>query len=131
MDLPLRYDITIPQRGTYRERFQIPRDCTDREVVAQVWRTRNGSRHRKMLDLEVIWLNRSLPVEVGEGEEAATVIYGDFYLVGEWEETAIIDSHGMWDLLLVEGASLPRAGERTYWLEGVANFNPGMSEQGQ
>lgn len=127
MDLPLRYDITIAQGATYRERFQLPIDCTDREVVAQVWSTRNGRKTTKLLDLQVDWIDRAVVIPVTVDGETTNVTYGDFYLVCGWEETQALDGPGIWDLLLVEGEGLERAGERRYWIEGVARFNPGMS----
>lgn len=131
MDLPLRHDITIPQRATFRERIQLPIDCTDREVVAQVWSGRNGQRHQKALDLEVDWIDRAVTLEIDQGDgTTAEVVYGDFYLVGDWSETAEVTLRdGLWDLLVIDGESLATAGERTYWLEGIATINPGMSEE--
>lgn len=127
MDLPLRYDITIAQGATYRERFQLPIDCTDREVVAQVWSTRNGRKTTKLLDLDVEWVDRAVVIPIEIDGETTDVTYGDFYLIASWEDTTEMDSLGIWDLLLVEGESSERPGERNYWLEGVARVNPGMT----
>jgi hypothetical protein len=128
MDLPLRYDITIPQRATFRERVQIPLDCTDREVKAQVWEVRNGKRFTKLMDLQVVWVNRAVTIDVVVNGVATPTVYGDFWLVGSWQNTATVQRQGVWDLLVIDGPSLARAGERTYWLEGTALFNPGMTE---
>lgn len=128
MDLPLRYDITIPQRATFRERIQLPIDCTDREVAAQVWEVRNGQRVAKILDFAVDWISRSTPVTVTVDGEEVEVVYGDFYLVGAWQQTSTVLRQGVWDLLVVDGASHAQPGERTYWLEGTASLNPGMTE---
>jgi hypothetical protein len=127
MDLPLRYDITIPQRATFRERIQLPIDCTDREVVAEVWKVRNGKRQTKLLTFAVEWINRAVPITVTQDGETSEVVYGDFYLVGSWQDTAALEEPAQWDLLLIEGPSLPRAGERNYWLEGLASINQGLS----
>lgn len=128
MDLPLRYDITIPQRATFRERIQLPIDCSDREVVAQVWEVRNGQRLAKILDLEVEWIDRAAAITVPVNGEDTTVIYGDLWLNGHWQDTSQVTRQGVWDLLVIDGPSCPRPGERTYWLEGAAQLNPGMTE---
>ena len=109
MDLPLRLDITILQRATFRERLQLPLDCTDREVEAQVWRVRNGRRYEATpaMTFTVDWIDRAAAITV-EGE---TVTYGDFYLVGDWQDTTELDGVCQWDLLVIEGPSLARAGE--------------------
>lgn len=130
MDLPLRYDITIHQRATFRERIQLPIDCSDREVVAQVWQARNGKRVSKLLDLSVEWLSRAEPVEVTEAGVTTTVVYADFYLTCDWASTASLTKQGIWDLLVVDGQTFETPGARTYWLEGLANLNQGMTEVG-
>lgn len=131
MDLPLRYDITIPQRATFRERIQLPIDCADREVVAQVWKVRNGRRLEVQLTFGVEWVDRSAELTVASADGSETVVtYGDFYLVADWEATALLQDPAQWDLLVIEGASLERSGERTYWLEGLANLNLGLSSAG-
>lgn len=128
MDLPLRYDITIPQRATLRERIQLPIDCTDREVAAQVWEVRNGQRVAKILEFEVDWVSRATPMTVTVDGEEVEVVYADFYLVGAWQQTSNVLRQGVWDLLVVDGETQERPGERTYWLEGTASLNPGMTE---
>lgn len=129
MDLPLRYDITIPQRATFRERIQLPIDCSDREVVAQVWHARNGKRVEKMLDLQIDWMARSTPIEVTlDDGTTAVVTYADFYLTCDWSVTAGVTRQGIWDLLVVNGPSHADSGARHYWLEGLADFNAGMTE---
>lgn len=127
MDLPLRYDITIPQRATFRERIQLPIDCTDREVLAEVWKVRNGKRQVKLLTFGVEWINRNALLEITVDGETRTETYADFYLIADWEATALLDDAAQWDLLVIDGAAWPTEGERTYWLEGVAQLNQGLT----
>jgi hypothetical protein len=35
--VPARYDLTIPQGATFRQRIRLPFDCSQVEVFAQVW----------------------------------------------------------------------------------------------
>lgn len=131
MDLPLRHDLTIAQRATFRERIQLPIDCTDRDVIAQVWTVRSGKRVSVQLTFTVEWIDRALSVIVTDDNgDTSTVTYGDFYLVGNWEETTTLQEPAQWDLLVVEGPSLERAGERSYWLEGLVTVNQGLSQAG-
>jgi hypothetical protein len=120
---PARYDITLPQRATFRQRFKIPLDFTDREVVAQVWSVQGRTRGVKLLDFTVEWIDRAA-VEIEDGEE---VTKGVFDLVGTHLQTAAVTLPAQWDLLVVDGVTL-HDGERNYWLHGVVNLDPGLSE---
>lgn len=122
-DLPLRYDIEIRQRATFRERIQIPLDCTSREIEASCWQVLNGLRTEQLIQFTVEWNDRAKPVEVPQEDgTTAEVIYADFNLFASHEQTTLMEVQGVWDLLVIE----PN-GERTFWMEGIARLNPGMS----
>lgn len=122
-DLPLRYDIEVRQRATFRERIQIPLDCTNREIEASCWQVLNGLRTQEIIQFAIEWTDRAKVVEVPQ-EDGTTVetIYADFNLMATHEQTTGMETQGVWDLLVIE----PN-GERTFWMEGIARLNPGMT----
>jgi hypothetical protein len=106
---PGRYDITIPQRATFRERLRLkadglPLNATGHELVAQVWDRR---RTTKYADLAIEWVDRS---------------QGLLELVLEHPFTTTVPKDGIWDLLVIEPG-----GDRSYWLEGTAWLDTGAS----
>lgn len=113
---PARYDLTIPQRATYRERFRLPGDCTGREVVAQIWSVRGRARVSKLLDLTVTWVDRAVVID-GETK-------GVFDLSATATQTATLALPAQWDLMVIEPND-----ERNYWLHGVVALDPGLSEE--
>lgn len=122
-DLPLRYDLEIRQRATFRERIQIPLDCTDRELAASVWSVRNGLRQDELIPFTIEWLDRAKVVDVPQEDGSTTqVTYADFNLFASHDQTALMELPGVWDLMVVESN-----GERTFWMEGIAHLNPGMT----
>lgn len=102
---PARYDITIYQRATFRERFKLPINLTGYTVIAQVWSPR---RLQKLLDFTVTWVNRA---------------QGEFDLYAAASATRNVTQTGEWDLLVVEPD-----GDQFYWLEGTATLDPGQSD---
>jgi hypothetical protein len=106
---PGRYDITIPQRATFRERMRLkadgqPLNATGYELVAQVW---NRQRTIKLADGVIEWVDRST---------------GLFDLLIQWPATTAITQDGQWDLLVIEPG-----GDRYYWLEGTAFLDRNFS----
>lgn len=116
---PGRYDLVLPQRATYRERFRLPIDCTDREVVAQIWSMRGRERLTKLADLTVTWVDRAVVID---GETKAV-----FDLSASAEITAAVAQPAQWDLLVVDGDTLHN-GDQNYWLHGAVVLDPGLSE---
>jgi hypothetical protein len=106
MVLPGTYNITIPRRATFRQRFQLPFDCTGYELYAQVWTT--VRRTRKLMDFSVEW------------NDQAT---GDFDLVADSADTQKVSKDGYWDLLVVNSD-----GESNYWIRGTATVATGYTE---
>lgn len=107
---PGRYDITIPQRGTFRKRMRLkagglPLDATGYELVAQVWDRR---RTTKLAECVTNWLDRET---------------GLFELVIQYPVTRVITQDGQWDLMVIEPG-----GDRYYWLEGTAYLDRNYSE---
>lgn len=102
---PARYDITIHQRATFRERFKLPFNATGYTVVAQVWSKR---REALLLNLSVQWINQ---------------IQGEFDLYAPRSDTRLVTKSGDWDMLVIQ----PN-GDGFYWLEGTANLDPGQSD---
>jgi hypothetical protein len=124
--LPAVYDLKVGQRATFRHRFKIPLDFTDREICAQVWKVQKGDTGRnirvsKVLDFSVDFIDRAL-VENG-------VTKGVFDLVASHEETKqlVIGADLEYDLLVVDGTVL-HSGERFYWLNGRVLVDPGLSD---
>lgn len=113
---PGRYDLVLPQRATYRERFRLPIDCTDREVVAQIWSMRGRERLTKLADLTVTWVDRAVVID-GETK-------GVFDLSASAEITAAVTQPAQWDLLVIEPNT-----ERNYWLHGAVILDPGLSQE--
>jgi hypothetical protein len=110
MAKPARYDITIPQRGTFRRLMRLkaggqPLNATGYELVAQVWDRR---RTTKLADGVIEWIDRAT---------------GLFELVIPWQVTRLIGQDGQWDLLVIEPG-----GDRHYWLEGTAYLDKNYSE---
>lgn len=106
---PARYDITIPQRATFRQPLRlkaagVPLNATGYELVAQVWDRR---RTTKYADLEVVWIDRA---------------HGLFELVLQYPGTTTVVKDGCWDLLVIEPG-----GDRYYWLEGTTYLDIGHS----
>jgi hypothetical protein len=109
MKTPARYDITIPQRGTFRKRMRlkaggVPLIATGYELVAQVWDRR---RTTKLADGVIEWIDQST---------------GLFELVIQWPATTAITQDGQWDLLVIEPS-----GDRYFWLEGTAYLDRNFS----
>ena len=102
---PARYDITINQRATYRERIKLPFNALGYTIVAQVWSKR---REELLLNFSVQWVNQAL---------------GEFDLYASRNATRAMTKSGEWDLLVVEPG-----GDGFYWLEGVATLDPGQSD---
>ena len=106
MVTPPLYDITIPRRATFRQRFQLPFDCTGHELYGQVWTT--VRRTRKLMDFSVEWNDQDT---------------GDFDLVGDSVDTQKVSKDGYWDLLVVYPD-----GESDYWIRGTATVATGYTE---
>lgn len=102
---PARYDITIHQRATFRERFKLPFDATGYTIVAQVWSKR---REELLLNFTVQWVNQAL---------------GEFDLYASRVSTRLVTKSGDWDMLVIQ----PN-GDGFYWLEGTATLDPGQSD---
>lgn len=105
-----RYDITIPQRGTYRQRMRLKANgvalnATGYQLVAQVWDRR---RTVKLADGVITWIDQAT---------------GLFELVIQYPVTRLITQDGQWDLMVIEPG-----GDRYYWLEGTAYLDKNYSE---
>lgn len=106
MVTPGVYDIVIPRRATFRQRFQLPFDCSEHQLYAQVWET--VRRTKKLLDFTIEWASQPS---------------GDFYLVASSGDTNVVTKNGYWDLLVV----YPN-GESDYWVRGQAILSSGYTE---
>lgn len=106
MVTPGTHNITIPRRATYRQRFQLPFDCTGHQLYAQVWTT--SRRTRKLMDFSIEWIDQDT---------------GEFDLVGESIDTQRVSKNGYWDLLVVYPS-----GESDYWIRGTATVDNGFTE---
>lgn len=104
---PASYDITIPQRATFRQHFVLPFNCNGHTVVAQVW---SEKRRSKIIEFTVEWTNRA---------------GGEFDLVAGYDQTSKMTKDGEWDLMLL----YPNQ-ERYYWIEGRAILDPGYTDPG-
>ena len=102
---PARYDITVHQRATYRERFKLPFNATGYTIVAQVWSKR---REELLLTFQIQWVNQAL---------------GEFDLYAPRSATRDMTKSGEWDMLVIEPS-----GDGFYWLEGTATLDPGNSD---
>ena len=107
---PARYDITIPQRGTFRKTMRLKADgvpliATGYQLVAQVW---NRRRTTKFADGVINWIDQAT---------------GLFELVIQYPVTRLITEDGQWDLMVIEPG-----GDRYYWLEGTAFLDVNYSE---
>ncbi len=102
---PARYDITIHQRATFRQRFKLPFNATGYSLVAQVWSKR---REDLLLAFQIQWVNQAL---------------GEFDLYASRSATRLVTKSGEWDLLVIEPG-----GDGYYWLEGTATLDPGQSD---
>ena len=107
---PARRDITIPQRGTYRQQMRLktagqPLNATGYQLVAQVWDRR---RTVKLADGVITWINQAT---------------GLFELAIQYPVTRLITQDGEWDLMVIEPG-----GDRYYWLEGTAYLDRNYSE---
>ena len=130
---PATYNLIIYQRATFRQRFKIPLDFTDREICAQVWKTvRVGpgtrvsatseyERAELLLDFTVEWINKALVED--------DITKGEFELFASAAETATlpIGERIEWDLLVVDGTEL-HDGDQSYWIHGTVNIDPGLTE---
>jgi hypothetical protein len=110
MITPARYDITIPQRGTFRQRMRlktegVPLIAIGYQLVAQVW---DRQRTTKFADGVINWIDQAT---------------GLFELVIQYQVTRLITEDGRWDLMVIEPG-----GDRYYWLEGTAFLDPNYSE---
>lgn len=106
---PARYDITIPQRATFRKRMRLKANgaavnATGYQLVAQVWDRR---RLTKYADLTVVWIDQAT---------------GLFELVLQYPGTTAVVKDGCWDLLVIQPD-----GDRYFWLEGNAYLDQGLS----
>ena len=104
-----RYDITISQRATFRQRMRlkaggVPVNATGYQLVAQVWDRR---RLTKYADLTVQWIDQAA---------------GLFELLIQYPATTLVTQDGQWDLLVTEPG-----GDRYYWLEGNAYLDKNYS----
>lgn len=106
MVTPGTWNITIPQRATFRQRFQLPFDCTDHELHAQVWRT--ARRTQKLMDFSIDWID---------------LASGEFDLVGDSRDTEAVRRNGYWDLLVVYPDK-----ESDYWIRGTATVATGYTD---
>lgn len=102
---PARYDITIHQRATYRERFKLPFNASGYTIVAQVWSKR---REELLLNFSIEWVNQA---------------QGEFDLYASRTNTRLVTKSGEWDLLVIQPNT-----EGFYWLEGTATLDPGQSD---
>jgi hypothetical protein len=102
---PAVYDITIYQRATFRRQVNLPLSLIGHTVTAQVW---DEKRRSKIFDFDIEWINRG---------------NGTFYLVADFDKTTRMKKDGEWDLMV----SYPN-GDRFYWVEGKAIFDPGYTD---
>jgi hypothetical protein len=102
---PATLDITIHQRATYRQLFNMPISLTGHTVVAQIW---DEKRRNKIIEFDVEWVNQAA---------------GEFYLVADFLSTEKMTKDSQWDLMIVYAN-----GEREYWIEGTALFDPGYTD---
>lgn len=110
MTTAARYDITIPQRGTYRKKMRLkagglPLNGTGYQLVAQVW---NRQRTEKLAEGVINWIDQAA---------------GLFELVIQYPVTRLITKDGQWDLLVIQPD-----GDRYYWLQGTAFLDRNYSE---
>lgn len=106
MVTPGTWNITIPRRATFRQRFQLPFNCTGHSLYAQMWTT--VRRTRKLMDFSVEWIDQ---------------VNGDFELVADSIDTQNVSRNGYWDLLVVAPS-----GESDYWIRGTATVDQGYTE---
>jgi hypothetical protein len=121
---PARYDLTIPQGATFRQRIRLPFDCSQVEAFAQVWGKR---RTTKLLDFAVEWIDRQEEVP---GSDPAK-FRGVFDLEAPWDDTLALPGVGLnliqvgiWDLLVVQDDNC----ERDYYLQGAVFVDPRATE---
>jgi hypothetical protein len=114
--LPGTYPLPVPQRATLRQKIRIKANGNLIEAYAQIYN--NARRTTKILDLDVEWITRS---ETVDGET-----WCEFDLVAPWTDTQNVTRNGFWDLLIVTIAT----GERSYYLEGPAVVDPGLTVAG-
>jgi hypothetical protein len=130
---PATYNLTIYQRATFRQRFKIPLDFTDREICSQVWKTARVGQEKRvsaaseyervelLLDFSIEWINKALVED--------DVTKGVFELYASPAETSTlpIGERMEWDLLVVDGTEL-HDGDQNYWIHGAAYVDPGLTE---
>lgn len=109
-NLPLR----IPQRGLLYRRFQLSFSGIENDVFAAVW---DSHRLVKLLDLEIVWIAREVMID--------DILFCDFAVRGEWDDTKVVRKSGMWDLLAVNIAD-PL--DRGFYMRGDAILDPGYTE---
>jgi hypothetical protein len=102
---PAVLDITIRQRATFRQHFNLPIDMTGYEVAAQVW---SEKRRGKIIEFDIEWTDQA---------------NGEFDLVASYTQTEKFTKDGEWDLMLIYPNN-----ERHYWIEGKAIFDPGYTD---
>ena len=112
---PATYDLVVPQRATLEQEFTLPFSCVGKTVLAQIYSAR---RAELLLQLTTVWVDR-------EEEPTPGVFKGRFKLRADWEETAIVTKDGEWDLLVIDDAT----GDRSYYLEGKAVLDVGLTEE--
>jgi len=103
------YPINIPRRATFRQRFQLPFDCTGHELYAQAWTT--VRRTKKLLDFSIEWVDQ---------------VEGIFDLVADSVDTQKVSGDGYWDLLVVYPNN-----ESDYWVRGPATVDLGYTSNPQ
>lgn len=102
---PAVYNITIPQRATFRQYFDLPIDCTGHSIASQVW---DEKRRNKVIEFDIEWDDQA---------------QGKFYLVADHTKTVNMKKDGEWDLMVIYAN-----GERDYWVEGQAILDPGYTD---
>lgn len=102
---PATYDIVIRQRATFRQQFNLPINMIGHDVAAQVW---SEKRRSKIIEFDVVWLDRAA---------------GEFELVASHLQTEKMAKDAEWDLMIIFGG-----GDRQYWIEGKAIFDPGYTD---
>lgn len=108
---PATYSLRIPQRATLEEPFVLkaagePLDLTGYTILASIWKDRD--RREKIIDLTVIYVNRSL---------------GSIKVRADRTVTRTITQSGFWDMLVIEPG-----GDADYWLEGPAPLDIGLTD---
>ena len=104
---PGTLNLTVYQRATFRQSFDLGIDLSGYSVYAQVW---DKARRTKYTDFTVEFTNQAA---------------GQFDLVLSYTVTTGLTKDAYWDLLIEEPS-----GERNYWLEGIVVIDPGYTAPG-